>query len=477
VLRFTTFSTRDRDALLSVEQNVGRPVAILGAGLAGLSAGSYLQKLGLPVVVFESSEQIAGLAMSFQDDGFTYDFGAHFVTNRLAKAVGIQDQCRDVKCYGETVLVGGKYYSYPFGLLRNFRFLKSAIREKLKGNNGKSANVSERFREMYGASLASEVAVPLVEEWSGVSAALLAPSVADKIPLSIAEVLFLRTMSLVTRRAIAIGYGKQPPSTRVWHVYPNGGVASLCERLAQPIWHCIRLKSRVEAIVVRDRKVEKIRVNGQDLDVSAVISTIPCNVLPRLIEGTDCLNYLSRFRYRPMVFVLLQMHGRNLLKDTVVWTPESSYPFLRLTETPISMPWLAPPGKTLITVDIGSEIGGEYWSMPDDELGYVCLRHLTDIIPHAKARFLKCRVLRTPFAYPVFLNEYETDRQRLGESTGVEFLYSVGRNGEFDHLLTEDVYWRTMAKMQSIAPEVTRRIRQAETIKTVEELKRGKVGE
>jgi hypothetical protein len=61
-----------------------------------------------------------------------------------------------------------------------------------------------------------------------------------------------------------------------------------------------------------------------------------------------------------------------------------------------------------------------------------------------------CRVLRTPFAYPVFLNKYEDDRKRFQQSTGIESLYSIGRNGEFDHLLTEDVFWRTEAKMKSI---------------------------
>jgi protoporphyrinogen/coproporphyrinogen III oxidase len=82
------------------------------------------------------------------------------------------------------------------------------------------------------------------------------------------------------------------------------------------------------------------------------------------------------------------------------------------------------------------------------------LKHFDGIIAGAEERFLGCRVLRTPFAYPVFLNEYENDRKRFRESTGVERLHSIGRNGEFDHLLTEDVYWRTMTKMNSIAQEV-----------------------
>jgi protoporphyrinogen/coproporphyrinogen III oxidase len=444
---------------MSLRQNSDFPVAILGAGLAGLVAANYLQNRGVPVVVFESSEHAAGLASSFRDGDFIYDFGAHFITNRLAHEIGIESQCRVVRHYGETVFLDGKYYGYPFGLLRNPQFLKSAVREKLAGNDRKPKNVAERFSDMYGSALASQVAIPLVESWSGASATLLAPSVADKIPISIGKVVFLRIMSVLTRRAIAIGYGKEKPSSvRVWHVYPERGVASLCEWLAQRLRDRLRLKSKVEEIVTRDRTVEGVRVNGQYHPVSAVVSTAPCNVLPRLVTGADSLGYLSRFRFRPMLFVMLRMRGRKLLRDTIVWTPENKFPFFRLTETPISMPWLAPAGKTLITVDIGCEVGDEFWRMPDEELGRLCVERLDEIVPDAKTRFLGCRVLRTPFAYPVFLNEYEDDRRRFRNSTGIGCLFSCGRNGEFDHLLTEDVYWRVISKMESALPTVKRRI-------------------
>ena len=31
---------------------------------------------------------------------------------------------------------------------------------------------------------------------------------------------------------------------------------------------------------------------------------------------------------------------------------------------------------------------------------------------------------------------------------------SVGRNGEFDHLLMEDVYWRTVRRIRRLAEEL-----------------------
>ena len=53
-------------------------------------------------------------------------------------------------------------------------------------------------------------------------------------------------------------------------------------------------------------------------------------------------------------------------------------------------------------------------------------------------------------AYPVFLNEYEQERQDFEQSTNIENLLSVGRNGEFSHMFMEDVYWRTQKKVQNL---------------------------
>jgi protoporphyrinogen oxidase len=430
-----------------------RPVVVIGAGIAGLTAAHFLRRNGVPVVLLEGGKQPAGMASSYVDDrGFHYDFGAHFITNRLAAAVGIGAACRDVKYYGESVLVRGKTYTYPFGLLTSPRYVLSGVRAKLGAwARTPPRNAEEWFRAAFGDALAEEVSLPILEAWSGAPADQLAASVGDKLQNSIARTAYLKYCSWRRQKAMSIGYSHEAPEgPSVWHVYPEHGVSQVCERLFADLADVVELETPVEQIVVDRERVVAVRAGGREREASAVVSTAPCPVLPKLIVGSEALAPLGRFRYRPMTFACLRFERRGILSDTVLWTAGAGLPFFRLTETPLSMPWLAPEGKTLITADIGCQLGDETWTMNDDELGDRCVAALDGLFPGVRRDYSGCRVLRTPIAYPVYLTEYEEDRRRFAAGTGIEGLYSVGRNGEFAHILMEDVYWRTLKKMTDL---------------------------
>jgi protoporphyrinogen/coproporphyrinogen III oxidase len=432
-----------------------KPIAIIGAGIAGLTAADLLKRNNVPFILYEGGKKIAGFATSFKDaEGFSYDFGAHFITNRLAKAIGVNSECRLVKHYGEAVWLKGKSYNYPFGLVRIPRMSLSWISGKFKSlkNRQKPNSAEEWFRGNFGSALANEIALPLLEAWSGAPAQNLSPNLADGLfGGGILKLVYLKIAGKLTGRAVSCGYNREKPETpNVWHVYPNGGVSTLCEKLAEGLEDCIKLESPVEEIIVENEKVVAVRVKGEIQEVSAVISTAPANILAKLMNGTRALEDVSHFRYRPMVFINMRLEGRGLLSDTVMWFPEKKFPFFRITEAPLSMPWLAPEGKTILTIDIGCEKDDEIWAMGEKKLTELCLENLTSLIPDVKKRFLGSNVLRTPIAYPVFLNEYEQERLNFEKSTNIENLLSVGRNGEFSHMFMEDVYWRTQKKVQEL---------------------------
>ena len=244
-----------------------KPIAIIGAGIAGLTAADYLKRNNIPFILFEGGKKIAGLATSFKDaEGFSFDFGAHFITNRLAKAVGIDSDCRLVKHYGEAVWLNGKSYNYPFGLVKIPRMTLSFLSDKIKslGNKEKANSAAEWFRNQYGTVLADEVALPLLEAWSGAPAEKLSASLGDGLfGGGTARTFYLKIAGKLTGKAVACGYNKEKPETpQVWHVYPKGGISLLCEKLAEGLGDSIKLESPVEAILVEKEKVVPVRLKG-----------------------------------------------------------------------------------------------------------------------------------------------------------------------------------------------------------------------
>ena len=88
--------------------------------------------------------------------------------------------------------------------------------------------------------------------------------------------------------------------------------------------------------------------------------------------------------------------------------------------------------------------------MPDDEMIEICLENLSHVVPGIREKFLGAKILKTPIAYPIYLNAYETARRAFERSTNIENLLSIGRNGEFSHIFMEDVYWRTRKKVSAL---------------------------
>lgn len=395
-------------------------VAVLGAGIAGLVAAREFARRGADVTVYEAAGSVAGMASTRRDpDGFAYDLGGHFITNRLAAALGVSAACRPIRRYDERVELDGRYPRYPMGLLAVPRFVAGALRARTRPQPP-AASAAERFAQLYGAALAAEVAIPLVEAWSGVPAGELAPSVVDKIPSSLVETVYLRAATRVTGRPIAIGYcGTQPQSTSVWQVYPEHGVGWMCGQLARPLGDRIALETPVQKVFVQDGRVVGVRAGDREVDADVVVSTAPVDKLPRIVDGAPALERFARFRFRPLVFVNLKMVGSDLLPAVLTWFPRGR-PFFRLTEATQAMPWLAPEGKTVVLAELGASIGDERWTAPDDRLVEECLDGLDGIVPDARARFLGAVVQRSPIAYPVFHRGYEADRQALEHSTGVE---------------------------------------------------------
>lgn len=441
-------------------------VVVIGGGIAGLVAAHELARYGVVADVYEAGPRVAGMATSRTDpDGFSYDVGAHFVTNRFVAALGMPGPFRTLPRYGEVVHLRPQCNPrYPLGLLGVPRYVRSAAVERVRRPLRDLAVAADRFRHDFGPALAEEVAIPLLEAWSGLAADQLSASVIDKIPTGLLQTIWLRAAQHLSRRAVTIGYCKEQPSaTGVFHVSPQGGIAAICEHVAAGLPRPVRLDHPAEAVYVDSGHVVGARVNGTDIETDTVISTLPINRLPQIVHGTELLDRFGGFRFRALVLVNLKIVGRGVLPDVVVWTPHG-FPYFRVSETPLCMPWAAPDGKTMVLCEIGAQPGDEVWSLTDEQAVERCVTTLDPLIPGIRARVVGATVLRQPLGYPVFDLAYEQQRVDLAnEGTGIDGLYSIGRNGEYDHILMEDIFWRLRRRIPLIiehrqAPRSTRTI-------------------
>lgn len=104
-----------------------RRVAVIGAGIAGLSAARSVVAAGGEAVVFEADDRVGGRIQTNRRDGFTFDVGAFIYLGSytqsvdMMKEVGLGDSMAKVPAYGAMPRDGQLHYldlSKPAGILR-----------------------------------------------------------------------------------------------------------------------------------------------------------------------------------------------------------------------------------------------------------------------------------------------------------------------------------------------------------------------
>lgn len=112
---------RGQEAQPAVPAGGGNPVAILGAGIAGLTAAYRLQKAGVPCEIFEASDRTGGRMFTrydFNKDGMFCELGGELVDTdhedliTLAGELGVEIQELKAEDKGvDLYYFGGKHYA------------------------------------------------------------------------------------------------------------------------------------------------------------------------------------------------------------------------------------------------------------------------------------------------------------------------------------------------------------------------------
>jgi len=70
-----------------------KSVAIIGAGITGLTAGFYLKRKGFAVTVYEASPRVGGVIQSIRKDGYLAEFGPNTLLETSPKIAQLIEDC------------------------------------------------------------------------------------------------------------------------------------------------------------------------------------------------------------------------------------------------------------------------------------------------------------------------------------------------------------------------------------------------
>ena len=265
-------------------------VAILGAGISGLTAARALKDKGIDVEILESQDQPGGLCRSDVVDGYVIDrSGGHIVFSRHEKAMDYYHQLFHdepmVRSDRHTrILFDGRYIPYPFEngigqLSREHRIacLKGIIESALARSDGavKPASFGDWIRFHVGSGIKDLFMDPYNQKiWELDDLNEMGISWVDgRVPEA--------PISDIIKAALGeetVGYGHQA----IFYYPQQGGFQAITDRIASFVEKDIRLDTKVTDINKSDGR---LHVNGKAYD--AVISTIPLPVLAGMIEGLD----------------------------------------------------------------------------------------------------------------------------------------------------------------------------------------------
>src|SRR5262245_45880334 len=108
--------------MLSERENMQHDVIVIGGGLTGLAAATYLARSGRNVTVFEKSEQLGGRARTHESEGFHFNLGPHALYQgghaaRVLKELGIEVEGRQPSQSGAFGFRRGKLHTLPAGFV------------------------------------------------------------------------------------------------------------------------------------------------------------------------------------------------------------------------------------------------------------------------------------------------------------------------------------------------------------------------
>jgi protoporphyrinogen oxidase len=419
-----------------------QPIAVLGAGPAGLTAGYVLAQAAEPVVVFEADAQVGGLARTVVRDGYRFDLGGH---RFFTKSDEVQSLWEEV--LGDELLVRSRlsriywrkrFIDYPLrlgdvvrkvGPIELVRCAASYLTAVVR-RGGRDAQTFEQWVcARFGPRLYELFFKAYTEKVWGVPATeIRAEWAAQRI----------RTLSFwrVVRAALLRDGGNVHSLIERFH-YPRLGPGQMWEAMAAEIVAAggeLRMGARVTRIELRDGTVRAVHAGGERVEVEHVISSLPLRDVVAIADPPappEVLAAARGLRYRDFLTVALVVHGEDLFPDNWIYVHD---PDVRVGRIQNFRAWSAAMVPDAARTCVGLEYfcfeGDDLWNASDLELVARATSELDRIGLAPASRVEAGHVVRVPKAYPIYDAAYE-ERVRTVRAwlDRISNLQQVGRNG------------------------------------------------
>ncbi|HWX20477.1 MAG TPA: protoporphyrinogen oxidase [Candidatus Binatia bacterium] len=370
------------------------PVAIIGAGITGLTAGFYLQRKGVPVTVYEASGRVGGVIQSLTQNGYLAEFGPNTILEtspkigQLVRDAGLEKrrldpdpraEARYVVRYKRPIAMPGS----PLGFLTTGLFTAKAklavLREPFvpARRDGEEESIAEFVLRRLGREFLDHAIDALV---AGVYAG-------DPYKISVAQAfpklaqLEARYGSLIKGQIFGARERKkrgEVAKDRAAKFSFDNGLQVLPETLRLALGDALRLNTSVTRLIQNSSGwTLELHADGQDTraDHSAVLYAGTAYKLASLgLETAAGLSFssFSEIRYPPVASVVLGFRREDVehpCQGFGMLIPRvEGFKILGTIFSSSLFPNRAPAGHLALTSYVGGERYPELASLPPEKL-------------------------------------------------------------------------------------------------------------
>lgn len=428
-------------------------IVILGAGLAGLSAGRVLSKNDMDVTILEKDAVVGGLAKSFTHNGYTCDLGGHRFFTKNDELVNVLNEILGNNLVTmprkSSIYLQGKFFDYPPILWKTLimmppvtsahiviDYIKAVVHSTIHRNRDNS--FEDWIKNRFGKTMYEIYFGPYTEKaWGTHPSKISADWAAQRITvISLGDAIkntFIRS--------------KKGPRTyaREFYYPKRGGIGEISNRLSEEITGDggkIHLNIKIKQVDTTENKISNIIYedkNGKEHDIipDMVISTIPLTTLIRLMQPPVPSNVekaVSELRYKASIFIYLILNRPELSDNTWIYFPERDVLVNRINELNKYSRNNAPQDKTLLCADITCDYNDKIWNSDDKKLAERCISDLERLKLLRRNEIEEHFVKRKKDTYSLYDIGYKENLFTvLSYLRSIKNLVCIGRNGLFQY--------------------------------------------